>query len=312
MITFVTFHIDTKRDTANKITHLGRKIGRWKHDRFRNDYNYTGLLDLLFRSAEIFHPNCGKVILTNEQTDLSGLTVDFARYNYEIASDSLMRDRLSAQLDYLASDRSTSNLVFVDSDMLINQNLDVIFEAQYSLGLTYDPNPNLSDMPINGGLFFIPFDRKDSAYAFLKKASAIYDGKLSDFAAWWGDQYALIQTIGPASFQNRSSEQLNQDGVEIALFSCEYYNFKPPNHVTAVAVRFRDKAIFHFNGNRKRFMPLFWETHLAPKEQQTLTSYYRSTRNRVLLGFSKSHSATAAFLRDKLSRIGGFLHALIR
>lgn len=264
MITFVTFHVDTDRAAAQHITSLGHRISRWKHTSFKNDYNYQNFINLLFASISIFHHDCKKIVLSDHQSKLTSLNSDIDIYRQEIDPGQLMLERLRSQINFLKADQKDTDFIFVDSDMLVNANLEPVFDSNFSIAFTYTDFINLKDMPINGGLFFVSKDKIPSAITFLEKVFSIYQGKYNDFSAWWGDQYAIYEAIGHERFIARNSNDLTVDGTIIRLLSCERYNYTPANDISFLRSELEDKAVIHFNGNRKRFINLYWHQYLYP------------------------------------------------
>ena len=265
MLTFVTFHVDSSKETAKKIYNQDNKD-------FRNDYNYILLINLLFRSVSIFHPNCRKVVLTDMNTRLAGLDDDIEVYRTSLDPESIMFSRLVAQFNYVNTQQIDSDIILIDSDMLVNANLEHLFEEDFSVALTYRYLEAVKDMPINGGIIFLSRDRKQEAIKFLEKVYQIYQEKyLKDYQSWWGDQYALIDAIGFDNFHSRQSDVMLVDEQKIKLLDCEIYNFSPGRNPNSIVREHKDKVILHFKGSRKKIMPLYWQAHLSNKENFNLS-----------------------------------------
>ncbi|NJR49031.1 MAG: hypothetical protein HC780_05105 [Leptolyngbyaceae cyanobacterium CSU_1_3] len=111
MITFATFHIDCTPKAADHIS---------KNNVHLDDRNeYLVQIDLMFRSASLAHPNCKKVVLTDLHTDLSSLSSDIQIHRLDVDPELIMLSRLEAQLHYITHQDLGSDVVLLDSDMLI-------------------------------------------------------------------------------------------------------------------------------------------------------------------------------------------------
>ncbi len=257
MTTFVTFHIDPNKKTADRI---------FKENNMKFDYenNYVAMIDMLFRSVSIFHFDCKKVVLTDFETNLSSLPNDIDIFRMELDPEQVMLSRLRSQIHYVKNHDLSSDLVLLDSDMLINGNLNSLFEQCFDIGLTYR---GYRDMPINGGIIFIPENGKQQAASFLEKAYNIYKSNYYEHSTWWGDQYALIEAIGHDNFFQRSSDVVCVDNnTKVLLLPCDLYNFSPKNKFRAIATELKEQKIIHFKDSRKRLMYPYWNTYLAPRE----------------------------------------------
>lgn len=275
MLTFVTFHVDSSKETAKHIATLDNR-------NFRNDYDYIFMINLLFRSISIFHSQCYKVVLTDMKTDLSGLDGDIEVYRTVLDPESIMFSRLIAQLDYVRTQNLQSNIVLIDSDMLVNGDLEHIFDDDFAVGLTYRYIEEVKDMPINGGIIFLSEKSKKEGIAFLEKVYNIYQDKyLEKYESWWGDQYALIEAIGYENFVQRTSNIISCDQTDIKLLDCEQYNFSPDVYPYSIAREFKEKIILHFRGTRKEIMPLYWKAYLACKEKFTIIRLIESIQTRI-------------------------------
>lgn len=250
MITFTTFHVDINKDAIKEDTPLDKN----------NFYNYQLALNLMFKSAGYFHPNCRKVVLSNLNTDLSYLSTDVEVYRYEFDLQQIMYSRLLCQLQFLQHHDFQTDVIFLDSDIIINSNLEDIFAKQdFDLALTFRKFPI---MPINGGIIYISKQHKNLVIDFFQKVLNIYQNKYLENAQWWGDQYALAETIGYHNLQNIASDfKLDLEGVNIRLLDCDTYNFSPDYMNDLDVFCPLNQRVIHFKGPRKKFMELYWNYH---------------------------------------------------
>jgi hypothetical protein len=283
MVIFATFYIDPSQDASEYIS---------RNNFLLDDRNkYLHMIDMLFRSASLFHPNCKKVILTDLKTDLSQVAPDVAIYRTSINPHEVMLGRLISQLDYIEKEDCCSDLLFLDSDILVNANLDIIFSHDFHVGLTYRID---HEMPINGGVIFISKRHKQQAMEFLGRVLQIYREKYMAYDKWWGDQYALIEAVGHKNLTSNISgssslEFITVNDVKIILFPCEIYNFSPENTFLSIAKELKSKEIIHFKGHRKRLIDIYWMTYLAQQEHSSVNTVFKSV-------ISKTHIIYNAFI----------------
>ncbi len=283
MITFATFYIDPSQDASEYISHNNILL---------DDRNkYLHMIDMLFRSASLFHPNCKKVILTDLKTDLSQVAPDVAIYRTSINPHEVMLGRLISQIDYLRKEDSCSDFLFVDSDILVNANLENIFSHDFHVGLTYRIE---HEMPINGGVIFVSKRHKQQSIDFFVRVLQIYQEKYISHNIWWGDQYALIEAVGHENLTSNISRSsslgfITINNVRIILLPCGVYNFSPENTFLSIAKELKSKEIIHFKGHRKRLIDIYWMTYLAHREHSSVNTVFKSN-------ISKAHIAYNAFI----------------
>ncbi len=248
-IRVVTFHIEITRDGAGP--HPNANL---EHSQ------YLDMLDMLFASARLFHPGSECIVLTDDRTRLESIPSRFLRINCAIRHDKIMLDRMGAQRVFLQEYDFSCPVILADSDILLNDSLDAVFQQDFDVGLTWRQN---AEMPINGGVLFVNNRRPSASRRFLAVTQEIYEKKYADRSEWYGDQFAirdfLEMTVGEIASQQ---EIIERQGCRILLLPCEQYNHSPDNVLVSIASRFLDKHVLHFKGERKRLMKLYWQAHL--------------------------------------------------
>lgn len=249
---FVTFHIDPAQENIHPNTTLQTN-------------QYLNMIDLMFRSARIFHPACDQTVISNRQTNLSIPKSEFKVFYTEARPTSMMLDRTKAQTDFLESYGFDKPVAFIDSDILLNGNLGSLFQSRdFDIALTFRES---KDMPINGGLILVNNQRPDRAKKFFRDFYKTYVDKFSAEESWYGDQLAIIELIGKENFYNRKDDLIEANGLKILLLPCETYNFSPRASNNAVADGLPGKFVIHFKGQRKFLMQIFWDAFLDSKER---------------------------------------------
>lgn len=294
MITFATFHVENKQTDVK--AEVQSKIVS------KNIYHL--LLELLFRSASVFHPACSCTVLSNQTTAFDYLDPTIKIFRTEVDDRApLMFSRLAAQIRYIKSISATSNLVFLDSDILINGNLNALFEQDFDIALTYRDN---EEMPINWGAMFISTRNQPAAVQFLERVLENYRTKYFTNPIFWCDQYALMDTIQRDRFFDRDSNLLEIEGARILLVPCETYNFSPENKLSSVLFELKDKQIIHFKGARKRFIQAYWQTYLEWREPHASKQLFSRLFNRFKLltsTIAESSSTRLAASRTLIAKV---------
>jgi hypothetical protein len=250
---FVAFHVEPSAAGAARITE--------SCSAFHADTNYRRLLTILFASVELFHAGATPAVLSDEHTPLDFLPPNVKVRRYRVDPDRITYSRVVAQVDYMQSLGVDSPVFFLDSDMIVNADLAPLSAEECDLALTYRNHP---EMPLNGGLILVRGGSAGRGARFLEHVRATYASQFSSSQHWWGDQLALIAAVGRKRFESRKEDLLTVDGVRIRLLPCAQYNFSPDNRIRSISHELRDKCILHFKGERKRLMPLYWNTYLAP------------------------------------------------
>jgi hypothetical protein len=253
-------------------------------------FDYEQILNLAFRSARVFHPECRLVLLTSLQHKSAfsqeiSETVEIFRYDVDHTQPIVWRSW--AELKFLEQHDFSSHIVMMDSDMLINANLEDIFEENFDVGLTYNGGKSKADkkMPINGGLKIVHAHKRDAAIAFSQKIYELCNSEhLAQYRTWWGDQYALIEAIGNDNFWHRDSDRiLSEGGGSILLLPCNKYNFSPTCKAKAIRKKWNDKKIIHFRGPRKQLMSMYWNLYLSVLEKRDFKHLMRALITRIYL-----------------------------
>ena len=281
-ITFATFHIEKVAKKTKAINPLNQSLRE----------RYHILIDLMFRSAKVFHPSCRRVMLSDRESNFDYLNPENEESGIEIFRNQLepnapmMYSRLASQINYVKAHGASTDLVTLDSDILINGNVEDVFKEDFDVALTYRSR---EDMPINWGVSFISHRRPEKVIGFLEKVLEVYKAEYFTNSDFWCDQYALMDVVGEERFFNRQSNWLEIEGAKIRLLPCEVYNYSPEDEAKSVIRPFSREKLLHFKGNRKRFIETYWNAYLAHLETPRRTATYSGLRSRM-------HLLRAAFL----------------
>jgi hypothetical protein len=226
--------------------------------------SYMRMLDLLFRSARLFHRGARCTLLTSPTTVVAGLSGRVRRVDVPVDHARLMLSRARAQLAHVEASDFTRPLVLLDSDILLRASMQPLFADDFDVAVTWRPS---ASMPINGGLLVLNNRRPEAVRAFCRRFVACYAARHSADGndRWYGDQHALREIVGLTARELHRTEHVMRDGCRIRLLPCDQWNFSPDNRLAAIADGLPDKVVLHFKGQRKRLMEPFWSAFLAPQ-----------------------------------------------
>ena len=234
-IDIVFFHIDLSQET--------------QADRLSD--HYREMMGMLIHSAKSSIPKCRLVMLTDLHTQAPEGVDEVMRSDVAIAP--LMISNIALQKMYLEKVNEPRNIVFVDTDILIQRDLIPVFQEMArsgaNLGLTY--RSDIPEMPFNYGVIFA-----QNHPLVVKFWDELLQGigMLSDqFKNWYGNQIVLTTMLDRAmlpgndeiSFAGCLIENLN-----VTLLPCRRYNFTPdtPEDID------EQTYVLHFKGDCKQLM----------------------------------------------------------
>jgi hypothetical protein len=205
----------------------------------------------MFASAAHFHPRCRQVLLTDLQTAVPHLPdVDVVRLDLDTT-----RPMLARSIAWLAFiQQSDSHIVFLDTDILINANLDPLFARDFDVGLTYRHHRR---WPINAGINFVHGDHLAGAARFHQRWLERFQTGYAHNTVWGGDQDALRDLVDEADFTRRDIFLHRQHDFEILMLPCVEYNYSSADE-HGMDGDYPEKKVLHFKGRRKPNMLPYW------------------------------------------------------
>jgi hypothetical protein len=231
---------------------------------------YLRMLDLLFRSARLFHRGASCTLLTDSATQVHGVRGPWRRVEVPVDHGALMLSRAQAQLQWVEQwveqRDAVRPLVLLDSDILLAAPLHELFASDFDVALTWRAN---AEMPINGGLLLLNDRRPEVARRFFRRFVAVYRERYAGAdASWYGDQLALRDCVGVPQAQMAQQATVDVEGCRVRLLPCASHNFSPHNSFAAIANGLPGVQVLHFKGQRKRLMRPYWDAFLRPRESR--------------------------------------------
>jgi hypothetical protein len=284
----VTFHASVNSGAPNGLPHPNSNL---------KNSTYIRQIELLFRSVNVFHPHSKISLLTSASTDLTALKVHYSRLDCEIDPKALMMSRSLAQQNMVHKNDFSLPIILIDSDILLNGNLDYVFQQDFDVALTWRKSLK---MPINGGVLILNNRRPNVVRKFFDDFVTIYRDNYIDSAGWYGDQFALRDLCGVTYREMRDRKIIEVGGCKVLFLPGDHYNFSPEGRYAAVMSRFPDIVILHFKGNRKRFMNAYWLAHLQLLERSSMLRWVSSYAMRKLIAFKAAFELPLANkIKDK-------------
>lgn len=219
------------------------------------------LMNLMFGSVKLSHPDSKMTLLTNQSTAIESLDeeVEVIRYPYD-----RLGNRLAEQLSihqFLKEYQGCSALIFLDYDMLVQESLESVFDKEFDLFLVRRPTKMSTKPPINMGVVGVQQNRyKQAARFFSTIISQIIPFK--ELHEWGGSQLAVQKMLFEYFYRRRPQEYINYKGLLIRLVS-DAYNYTPKQKDCGLF--FPNKKLIHFKGGKKAYMSDYWENYLKPK-----------------------------------------------
>lgn len=200
---------------------------------------YKKLLKLqLFSVNRVGHTH---VVVTD---DPKGVSEKHHRVITASMQASLMFAILEGQLAYVEQWDGSHPFVLLDIDCLVARKLEGIFTGAFDIMLTNRNNPVA---PIQNGAMYFDKGCKLGAIKFLRRALQLCEHH------WGGDQEAIAKAMAPVPDGHVGIER--RFGVRVKFSSPELYNHS--NKVCAP--RTKDRYVFHFKGDSKKFARPFFE-----------------------------------------------------
>lgn len=233
---------------------------------------YLSVIDMLFRSAALVHPDMRAVVLTDEATEFSGVSYPHKKIREKIDPEAMILSRTRAQLRYLKTSNFASPIVFLDSDMLVNCPLTPLFSQDFDVAVTWR---HIKKMPLNGGVLIVNNVRPNVVRNFFSRFLDLFETKYAHKAGWYGDQLAIAELIGLTSHECAVNQIVQVGDCRVLLLPCAEYNFSPDNTFKAIESALTDKVILHFKGPRKHLMEHYWRAYLSGSNTYSLWSSLR-------------------------------------
>lgn len=250
MIAFVAYHIDFPRATGREIQEMQPAVASPEPRRF---------ITTMLASAARTHRELRQVVLTDQRTPFD-LPPEIEIFRCDLDTTQPMLSRSVAWLEFLDRGAAGAHVVFLDSDILVNANIEDVFARDFDVGLTYR---NQGIWPINAGVIFNHGRRLDRGRAFHSQCLAVFRERYLAAANWGGDQDALREMVSAADFARRDVYVHQQHGFDILMLPCAEYNFTAETD-RPMTGPYPDRRILHFRGRRKDQMLDYFAQHGQP------------------------------------------------
>ena len=217
------------------------------------------MLALMFASAQRHDAGVSLTVLSDRETDLSGIEAYATISRHQVERSDLMLARTQAQNEFVGSYDFAQPLAFLDLDIFINRSIGPLFGRPFDIALT---SRRKAEMPINGGVVLANNRNPPAVRSFFARLVDTYLQRYRAQSGWWGDQRALNDLVPLTQGQFDRELQLERDAIRYLMLPGSRYNFSPHVLWATVALPRPTKYILHFKGPaRKKHFTRFFELH---------------------------------------------------
>lgn len=234
MLTFVIFFVDFPKEMWSKIRTFSENYS--KIDPYQ-------IIDIVFKSAELSNPGCKKVIITDQFTQFPmGPEVEIFRT--DIDPKTLIFSRAVGKKIFLERYRGSSHILFLDCDIIVQSNLESLFQKDFDVGFTYDRSPQ--GALVLASVHLVHGNNIMNALKFQENVLKCMLQKHKKYLIWKGDTYSYHTLIGRPHLKGRESHifSVKVDEIDVLLLPANIYNFCPNPDVYIDF--FLKKKIIHF------------------------------------------------------------------
>jgi hypothetical protein len=215
-------------------------------------------IDLLRRSAAEREGSADLTVLTDLETDVSGLPASVNVVRRDLDSLPLMLARLTAESAYVEQSELSRPILLCDTDILINGPVGCIFDADFDVGVTMRRK---TEMPINSGVRLINNRRPNVSRRFMGALADLVAGRFHNQANWWADQLALNAMV-PLNPTIEMPATVIEGDYRVRVLPVSRFSYSPAPFRWATWFPYRSKSILHFKGpKRKPLMDEFFRRH---------------------------------------------------
>jgi hypothetical protein len=241
-----------------------------------NAIDMRACMPRLFDIARARCPECQIVLLTDEHTRFAEQSRADRVIRFPLARDHGMFERMRLQLAYLRSPAADRDTVFLDPDIVVNDDLGRVFDSGFDIALTRRRWP-YPQHPFNGGVIFARRGR--AAADFFAAALECYEHQTEtvpglpgthDPRMWWGDQLALAGLVEWSFHGIAGNAPVMIEGARVAFLACWTHNFTPLSRASLSRAALEGICIVHFKGAAK---PLMDELLADPEFEQRTTAH---------------------------------------
>ena len=241
-INFVAFHVDLEKKVLKEAQNVAKAV---------NDDNHEENLNLMFSSVKRIYPKADLYVLTDTKSKFIQKTKSkLVRYDLDSRYPILARNK--AWYQFL--ERTDKSTIFLDSDILINDNFDELMSLDFDIAFTFR---DWEKWPINLGIIYVKNNQNKKTYKFFKDWYYQFLDLEIKQKVWGGDQDLIHSKFKMVDFSiNQNFDIINND-LKIKFLICKEYNYS--SEINEPMLEFPDNAkVLHFKGARKRYISECW------------------------------------------------------
>ncbi len=255
MITFVTHYIDL---SPEMIKHIQLARASYTSKQLYLVKNPEGIINTLYESIKTFHPKSSLIVLTDENSQIE-LDPAIKLVRLPRKTNFVDFECLQAKVTFLRKTPPKTNVIFLEWDMIVQDNLEHIFEDKSDLILTFR---NILPMPFNDGFIGVKRGGFERVCRFFDMILKRYNHFTREkYKYWYGLQLIfkslfrnIFLTIKPVKVKHMG---LNYKDLKIRFLDGKIYNYNP---IAERAKRIsKSKKVVHFSKRKKLGMLGYWK-----------------------------------------------------
>lgn len=276
MITFVTYFVNFSESILDHIDDVYDDIAQGGgYLPFKHPFK---MIQIMFQSILKHHKNARLVLITDEVTkvELPGF-IEIHRIPRQ--TDKMEIEMLQAKIWALRNMGDEGHIIFLDSDMVVRDNLEHIFDIDGDVFFTYRQllplKPQLKEgmvlfQPINIGFIAVRHQHHQDVATFFEDLITQFSNfKEKKYAYWIGLQFILKEIFMKTLIKNEEAGTLDDlffyhRWTKIKFLNADIYNFAiedPPKILP-------EAKVIHFKGVLgKPLMFAYWKMMMSNKQR---------------------------------------------
>lgn len=216
---------------------------------------------LAVRSIRLHYPEAAVVLLTNPLGREAALPAGIRVVAEPVDLERIMFERIRMYRDHVRAAPDSTQLVFLDTDMLVIRRFDEILAPGADLSVTVR---RILPAPVNGGLIVVDTANHRRVAGFFDRFVACYDGLPEEEKRWDGDQTALRILLDAPVARLKRIEVGERDGLVVRFAPARIFNNTPRRLFLKLGLIRPGARLLHFKGGRKGRMAAYARRYLSP------------------------------------------------
>jgi hypothetical protein len=282
MITFVSYL--TSEHSVQFLKKMFNGTSGEAMQEFRSDYEYLekkkfAIIEAFFSSVFLFHPNSKRILIVDENVDQDKLHGPFEVRVEKRRDPYFPLAKFRAWQNFLlGSSLEKGPVLFMDWDILVQDNLNAIFSTVHDFFISYTRKEGIGPNHFNVGVLGVGEKARIKVAKFFHLLSfMIQSNNTPGLIDWWGDQAAMEAIFTPywEDILRYQETCLIRENLFVKFLDEEIYNKPMRGYFGAQSEIFVEKSkILHFRGNAKLQLLAYWKRHRQTLEEKTKSTAF--------------------------------------